>query len=127
MTGDGDPFSEARTMQAAAAEQGFDWDDPQGLWDKLAEEIGELREAADPAHRQEELGDLLFMIVNIARHLGLDPVAALAGANAKFRRRYGHVAAHLEGLPPLGDPQRLVAMEALWQQAKRLERPPPSA
>jgi uncharacterized protein YabN with tetrapyrrole methylase and pyrophosphatase domain len=122
-----DPFAEARAMQAAAAEQGFDWDDPQGLWDKLAEEIGELREATDPAHRQEELGDLLFMIANIARHLGLDPVAALASANAKFRRRYGHVAAHLDQLPPLGDPQRIVAMEARWQQAKQLERQPPPA
>ncbi|WP_273456575.1 MazG nucleotide pyrophosphohydrolase domain-containing protein [Nevskia ramosa] len=117
-----EPFAEALQLQADAAAQGFDWDDPQGLWDKLAEEIAELREADNAAHRQEELGDLLFMIANIARHLQLDPVAALAAANAKFRRRYGHVAAHLDELPPLGDPQRIVQMEALWQDAKRIEK-----
>ena len=122
-----DPFADALAQQAAAAAQGFDWDDAQGLWDKLAEEIAELRAAGDAAHRAEELGDLLFMIVNIARHLGLDPAAALAGANAKFRRRYGHVAAALDRLPPLGDPRRIAAMEARWQEAKALERQAPPA
>lgn len=122
-----EPFDEARRLQDEAAAEGFDWDDPGGLWDKLAEEVAELREAADAAHRHEELGDLLFMVVNLARHLGLDPQAALAAANAKFARRYGHVRAQLDTLPPLGDPARLVRMEALWQAAKQLEKMPRKA
>ncbi len=118
-----DPFADALRMQFSAASEGFDWDDPAALWDKLSEEIAELREAGDPEHREEELGDLLFMVVNIARHLGVDPARALASANVKFRRRYAHVAAQLADLPPLGDPARMQKMEALWQEAKGSERP----
>jgi uncharacterized protein YabN with tetrapyrrole methylase and pyrophosphatase domain len=117
-----DPLAEALRLQREAAAEGFDWTDPAGLWDKLAEEIGELRQAPDAAGRAEELGDLLFMVVNLSRHLDVDPAAALEAANAKFSRRYGHILRHLEGLPPLGDPARLERMEALWQEAKRLER-----
>ena len=109
-------------MQLAAAAEGFDWTDPSGLWDKLAEEIAELQQAPDAANRAEELGDLLFMVVNLSRHLGVDATAALAAANAKFNRRYGYVRQHLPELPPLGDPQRLERMEQLWQDAKKLER-----
>ena len=115
-------LQEALRLQREAAAQGFDWTDPAGLWDKLAEEIGELREAPDAAGRAEELGDLLFMVVNLSRHLGVDPTAALAAANAKFSRRYGHILKHLDHLPPLGDASRLDAMERLWQAAKALER-----
>ena len=116
-----DPLSEALRLQLDAAAEGFDWADQAGLWDKLAEEIHELQQAPDAANRQEELGDLLFMVVNLSRHLGVDAAAALAAANAKFRRRYVHVAQHLGELPPLGDPARLERMEALWQEAKKLE------
>jgi len=62
------------------------------------------------------------MVVNLARHLRVDPAAALARAIAKFERRYAHVERHARGLPRRGDPRRLVAMEELWQDAKRLER-----
>lgn len=117
-----DPLADALQLQLDAAAEGFDWNDLDGVWDKLHEEIAELREAADAAHRQEELGDLLFMLVNLARHLGLDAPSALAAANAKFRRRYGHVRAGLDGYAPIGDPQRLVQMEARWQDAKRREK-----
>ncbi len=115
-------LSIARQLQDDAAREGFDWHELAPLWDKLAEEIAELRETVDqtPARRQDELGDLLFVVVNLARHLGVDPAAALAGANDKFRRRYAHVMAQPEGLPPLGSPERLDAMEARWQQAKKL-------
>lgn len=112
----------AAKLQEDAAREGFDWTELDPLWDKIAEELGELRETVDQSleRRQDELGDLLFVVVNLARHLGVDPAAALAGANAKFNRRYGHVMRHAQTLPALGDPQRLDAMEALWQQAKKL-------
>jgi uncharacterized protein YabN with tetrapyrrole methylase and pyrophosphatase domain len=116
-----EPLAEALRLQLEAAAEGFDWTNPQDLWDKLAEEIGELRQAADAAAREEELGDLLFMVVNLSRHLGVDPARALLAANAKFSRRYGLILEHLAELPPLGDPTRLEQMERLWQQAKHRE------
>ncbi|MFT4046998.1 MAG: MazG nucleotide pyrophosphohydrolase domain-containing protein [Solimonas sp.] len=119
-----EPLREALRLQAAAAQLGFDWRHLDELWDKLAEESAELREAAAQGREraQDELGDLLFMAVNLARHLGVDARAALAGANAKFARRFAHVCADLERLPPIGDPRRLEQMEVRWQQAKRMER-----
>ena len=119
-----DVLHQAARLQRDAALQGFDWTALADLWPKLDEEIAELKEAvAQTADRQlDELGDLLFMVVNIARHLGLDPADALAAANAKFARRYAYVIADAGALPPLGDPARLDAMEARWRQAKR-ERP----
>lgn len=120
----GDPLIDAQLLQRDAALQGFDWTDVAALWPKLFEEIGELQQVVDPGHsaarRLDELGDLLFMVVNIARHLGVDPAAALASSNAKFRRRYGHVIAHADQLPPVGSPERLERMEALWVEAKKL-------
>ena len=119
MTG---PLDQALRLQLAAAAEGFDWTDPAGLWDKLAEEILELRQAPDAANRAEELGDLLFMVVNLSRHLGIDAAAALTAANAKFSRRYAYIQERLSELPTLGDPLRLERMETLWQEAKKLER-----
>lgn len=119
-----EPLNEALHLQRLAAEQGFDWRETRELWDKLAEEIAELEAATQegPARIEDELGDLLFMAVNLARHLGVDAGAALTAANAKFQRRYAHIQRHQHTLPPLGDPARLDAMEALWQAAKRAER-----
>lgn len=121
-----DELKDALRLQLEAAELGFDWRHLDELWDKLAEESGELREAAAQSREaaQDELGDLLFMAVNLARHLGVDAEAALAGANEKFRRRFAHVCAAPDALPPLGDPARLEAMEARWVEAKRFERKP---
>jgi uncharacterized protein YabN with tetrapyrrole methylase and pyrophosphatase domain len=113
---------QAIQLQRAAARNGFDWRRQADLWPKLAEEIAELRAARSPQQRREELGDLLFMIANLARHLGVDPDAALAAANHKFKRRYGFILRHSADLPPLKNPRRLDAMEALWQEAKRQER-----
>lgn len=119
-----EPLREAWRLQRDAAALGFDWRHLDELWDKLAEEVAELQVAAGQGHdaAEDELGDLLFMAVNLARHLRVDPAAALARANAKFVRRFAHISAQLEKLPPIGDAGRLDAMEALWQEAKRLER-----
>lgn len=119
-----EPLRRAAAVQRAAARQGFDWprNDPR-LWRKLFEEIGELKAVVrDPVRARAELGDLLFMVVNLARHLGVDPGRALREAVRKFERRYGHVMANARGLPRKGDPRRLIRMEALWQEAKRRER-----
>ena len=119
-----EPLRRALRVQRRAARQGFDWPagDPR-LWAKLAEEVGELRRARhDRTRAADELGDLLFMAVNLARHLRVDAAGALARAIDKFERRYAHVQRHARGLPRRGDPRRLDAMEELWQEAKRLER-----
>lgn len=118
------PLDDAMRLQLNAAKLGFDWRELKELWDKLAEEIGELQEAVSegPDRIRDELGDLLFMAVNLARHLGIDPARALDEANAKFSRRFAFIENNIEQLPAIGHPQRLDAMEALWQQAKLLER-----
>lgn len=118
------PIDEAMSIQLAAAKLGFDWRELQELWDKLAEEIGELKQAVSegPDRTRDELGDLLFMAVNLARHLGADPSRALSEANDKFNRRFAFIQKNIDQLPAIGHPQRLNAMEALWQEAKMQER-----
>jgi uncharacterized protein YabN with tetrapyrrole methylase and pyrophosphatase domain len=119
-----EPLAEALKIQFAAAELGFDWRELPELWAKLAEEISELEQAVHegPDRIEDELGDLLFMAVNLARHLGADPARALKRANGKFNSRFDYILKHIEQVPPMGHPQRLDAMEALWQQAKRREK-----
>ena len=119
-----DPLRRAARVQRGAARTGFDWPpgDP-ALWRKLHEEIRELKAVAGQRSKaREELGDLLFMAVNLARHLKVDAGAALGAAIRKFERRYAHVMKHARGLPPKGHPRRLARMEALWQEAKRREK-----
>ncbi|MBI3171072.1 MAG: MazG family protein [Hydrocarboniphaga effusa] len=115
---------EAAQVQRKASRQGFDWprNDPR-LWSKLAEEIRELRAVrGDRRRAADELGDLLFMVVNLSRHLKVDAPRALSGAVRKFQRRYAYVMRHARELPPLDQPRRLAAMERLWQQAKQKEK-----
>lgn len=119
-----EPLRRAAAVQRSAARTGFDWPagDP-ALWRKLHEEIRELKAVArHRAKAREELGDLLFAVVNVARHLRIDSSRALAAAIRKFARRYGYVIRHARSLPRKGDPRRLAAMERLWQEAKRRER-----
>jgi ATP diphosphatase len=92
---------------------------------KLDEEVGELRAelaVADPARLADEVGDLLFVLANLARKLELDPEACLRAANAKFARRFGQIEAALAGQGRTPAEATLDEMEALWVAAKREER-----
>jgi len=115
-------LTRAAKLGSRAARVGFDWPDVGGVLDKVQEEVGEMRaELAAQQHEaaREELGDLLFALSQAARHLGIDPEAALREANAKFERRFRHLEGLLaaDGLAPEGvDMNRL---EELWGQAKR--------
>ena len=104
----------AEKLQKRAARTGFDWPDPSGARAKIDEEIAEI-EAASPAEREEEIGDLLFAVVNWSRHLGVDPEAALRMANAKFERRFKAMEAEA-GDAFIG--LDLEAKEELWAKAK---------
>lgn len=108
----------AEKLQKRAARDGFDWPDPQGPADKLAEEVVELAEAS-PAERLEEAGDLLFAAVNLVRAYGIGAEEALRAANDKFERRYRAMEQAAAGrFPALS----LDEQETLWQQVKREER-----
>jgi MazG family protein len=111
----------ANEMQARAASLGYDWPDLEGVIDKVAEEATELLGADDAGHRIEEYGDLLFVLVNLARKLDIDPEAALRAASRKFARRFAAVERLAAGrqvqLKALG----LDELDELWQEVKREE------
>ena len=119
----------AMTISKKAAKAGFEWDDMAGVWEKVHEELDELKEAVasdDTGHAQEELGDLLFTLVNVARWCSIEPEEGLAGTNQRFLDRFSRVEAALEG-----DLQgrSINELEALWKQAKaaiRAEHSPTS-
>lgn len=112
-------------LQKRAASVGFDWDSAPKVVEKIAEEAGEIVEAqqhgATPEKLEEEVGDLLFAIANLARHLMVDPEAALRAANAKFVRRFGAIERGLAAQGKMPVDATLDEMEALWQAAKLLE------
>ena len=108
----------AMTISRKAAAAGFEWEDMAGVWQKVHEELDELKEAVasgNKAHAQEELGDVLFTLVNVARWCGLDPEAGLAGTNHRFLDRFSRVEAALGGSLQGRSIQEL---EELWRQAK---------
>ena len=119
----------AMTISKQAAGAGFEWDDIEGVWAKVDEELDELKEASasgDRRHVQEELGDLLFTLVNVARWCRIEPEEGLAGTNRRFLDRFSRVEAALGG-----DLQgrSIGELEGLWQQAKaqiRAENGPPA-
>jgi MazG family protein len=112
----------SQEMQERAANLGYDWPSIDGVLDKVAEEADELRRAADAAERAEEFGDLLFVLVNVARRRGIEAEAAVRAANAKFRRRFASVetAAADQGVA-LRDLD-FAALDALWDAAKAEEK-----
>ncbi len=114
----------ALKLQEKAGKVGFDWDDVHAVVAKLREEVAEVEAEISGRSAEklsDEVGDLLFAAVNLARHLGVDPEAALRGANAKFERRFAHIEQRLaeRGRKPEG--ADLDEMDALWLEAKRLE------
>ena len=117
-------LAESRRLQEQASSQGFDWPALTPLWDKLHEEIEELRSAiaqGDHDAVRGELGDLLFMLVNFSRFLQVDAEAALDQTNAKFIRRLQAVERGLQRQQRDWAQCSMDELEALWQQAKREE------
>ncbi len=115
----------AKKLQVRAAKDGFDWPSPEPVWEKLAEETREVHEAiseGDPDHLEEELGDLLFVAVNLARKLGVDAEIALQRANRKFDARYRRMESMIESRGSKLSDLDLVAQDLLWDEAKRMER-----
>ena len=116
----------ADKLQKRAARVGFDWPNAEPVFDKVLEEVAELRLAAVPPHAPaavaEELGDLLFACVNLARHLGVEPESALRGANAKFSARFRHVEAALAESGRSAEDVGLAELDRLWEEAKRGEQ-----
>ncbi|NTF87126.1 nucleoside triphosphate pyrophosphohydrolase [Agrobacterium rhizogenes] len=118
-------LTEALKLQERAAKVGFDWSAPEPILDKIEEEIDELRVAlasGDKAKVSDELGDLIFAVVNIGRHVKTDPEQALRGTNTKFRRRFNHIETTLEAAGETLEGASLERMEDIWQAAKAIER-----
>ena len=125
-----DPLSRAHRVQDRVAGVGFDWDDLEGPAAKIAEELEEARDAiarasdgdTDGAEVEEELGDLLFAVVNLARRAGVHPANALGVANAKFERRFRELERVLAARGVSARELPLAELDAVWEQVKRDER-----
>ncbi|NTF32148.1 nucleoside triphosphate pyrophosphohydrolase [Rhizobium skierniewicense] len=118
-------LTEALKLQEQAAQVGFDWSAPEPILDKIEEEIAELREAlasGRPEKVADELGDLIFALVNIGRHVKTDAENALRGTNTKFRSRFRHIETSLSENGETLEAATLERMEELWQSAKAIER-----
>ena len=123
---------EAHQLCTKAARVGFDWENVTAIFDKLQEEIGELREAIqdhassqDEIHHtrvREEIGDLLFAVTNIARHMQVEPEAALKLTNRKFRHRFAYIEETLRNRGKTFELTTPTELEAIWQDAKTLKK-----
>lgn len=122
-------LKQAGLLQERCRRVGFDWTDPEDVLNKVSEEIRELREQldrtpADNAKVAEELGDLLFALVNLARHLKVDAESALRDANAKFSRRFRQVEDELRQQGTRLEDSSLAEMDEAWNRVKQAEREP---
>lgn len=120
-------LTQAVKLQKKAAKVGFDWPDTSLVIDKLNEEMLELsqeitKEPRDTSKIEDELGDILFVYANLARHLGVDPEAAIRRTNQKFRRRFGRIEEILSSEDKSFDEMDLAGLDLLWDQAKKEER-----
>jgi tetrapyrrole methylase family protein/MazG family protein len=114
----------SQEMQERAANIGYEWPSVEGVLEKVTEEIGEFADAATPAERAEEYGDLLFVLVNVARWHGIEAEAALRAANDKFRRRFRSVERQAAGRGVALKDLDFEGLDALWDIAKQEERAP---
>jgi tetrapyrrole methylase family protein/MazG family protein len=113
-------LSQAEEIQRRAARVGFDWADARGVVEKINEECHELLSAEDLASRADELGDLLFSVVNLARHYEIDAESALRETNTRFRKRFTHIEQSARALGKTINDLSLGEMEGYWQEAKKL-------
>jgi ATP diphosphatase len=117
-------LSRAMQLQRKASSVGFDWNDPRAVLRKIREEADEIESALDRGDADElaeETGDLLFALVNLARHVGADPELALRGTNAKFERRFAYIERALAAQGRSLESASLQEMDALWDEAKKTE------
>lgn len=115
----------AYKLQSKAAKVGFDWPDVKGVWDKVQEELAELQKAlasGDRAAAENELGDVLFALVNYARHQKIEPEVALNGTNNRFAKRFAHVESCVEASGKAWQDFSLYELDQFWDEAKRLEK-----
>jgi nucleoside triphosphate diphosphatase len=114
-------LAQALALQAKASTVGFDWNDPRAVLAKIREEADEIEaalERGDQAHIAEETGDLMFALVNLARHVKADPEMALRGTNVKFEKRFAYIEQALRAKGRTLDEASLDEMDALWNEAK---------
>ena len=117
-------LTRAMGLQRKASTVGFDWNDPRAVLNKIREEADEIEDALDHGGDKQlaaETGDLLFALVNLARHVGADPEAALRATNAKFERRFGYIERALTSQGRTLESASLAEMDALWNEAKTAE------
>jgi nucleoside triphosphate diphosphatase len=118
-------LTRALKLQAKAGRVGFDWNDPRAVVAKIREETAEIEaelDAGETAQAAEEIGDLLFAVVNLARHLAADPEGVLRATNAKFERRFGSIERALAARGKTPKESTLAEMDALWEEAKKAEK-----